>query len=181
MERILSGRKRGGARRRLAVGVALVALVPWALIGQRSHSSGSMGLGSGYGWNVSFHPVSQRSALVLAAVAAALWLGAAVLWVHPSRPTTIAAGGLVLAAAVAGTIYLAGRPAVVPGPSQAAVSRLRLGEREATVIAALGPAPDLGTATTLASSESLPCLVYPLSGLAVCFRDGRLAINSQAQ
>ena len=177
----MSRRKGSGPRGLLAVGIALVAFLPWGLIGQLGRSSGSMSFGPGYGWNVSYHPVSHRSALVLAALATALWLGAAVLWVGRSRRTTMVAVALVLATAVAGAGYLAGRPAVSSGPLPAALAGLRRGEREASVIAALGPAPDLGTATTLASGESLPCLVYPLSSLALCFREGRLAVNSQVQ
>jgi len=164
----------------LAISLAIGALYPLALTTSLSHGSGSLGLGSGQLWSVQFHNVVNRPTLPLAATAVVLWIAAAALWASSSALTTVVAVGVAVALSTVCVLVTVGDGSRNWSVVAAMVGTIRLGESESRVLATLGPAPDVGTASRLDSGGSLPCLVYNTSatGLAAfCFRDGKLALK----
>ncbi len=121
---------------------------------RRSESGGVIDFRSACGWNVSYRSVSHGPAPLLSASALALWAAAETVGPAHSR-----------------------RPGA--SPSQPAFVALRSGEQEASVITALGPAPDSGDATRLDRVTSSPCLPYPLSTMVGRFRNSRHALRHQ--
>ncbi len=170
-------------RRRLAIIVAVAAVYPWALTRSLSRASGVMGVGPSNAWNVAFHSYVHRPAVLLAVTAVGLWAAAGALWVARSRMLIAAALGSALALCFASAAL-----SISSGPRQSSVpatllGRIRLGESSAAVRATLGLAPYVGVATSVESGETLPCLVYAVSGslngrlTSLCFRDGELALR----
>lgn len=170
-------------RRRLAIGLAVGALYPWALTTSWSHASGGMSVGSGNTWSISYHNVVNRPVVLLGFAAVGLWVTAAALWAGRSRLLTGLAAGLAASLCVSSFVVSANAPRVLSAAPATLLAQVRLHESEAAVVAALGPAPQIGGGTNVRSGESLPCLLYPTSAgawgseAAFCFRNGVVAFT----
>lgn len=169
--------------RRLAIGLAVGALYPWALTTPWSHSGGGMSGGSGNAWSISYHSVVNRPVVLLGLAAVGLWVTAAALWAGRPRLVTGLAAGLAACLCVASFVVSADAPRMRSTVPAALLEQVRLHESEAAVVAALGPAPQIGDGTNAVSGESLPCLLYPTSAgpwapqAAFCFRNGIVAFR----
>jgi hypothetical protein len=166
--------------RAAAIPVALGALYPWVLSRSLTQDSGSMSSGSGPAWEVTFHDTVNRPTLLLGLTAVTLWAVAALLWASRAGRVAAGAAGVGLAVAGACAVISAGWPQPRSSLTPALLTRVRLGESRAAVVARLGPAPYLGVGTRGSSDRTLPCLVYqsssgPVPGPALCFRAGVLA------
>ena len=175
-----------GVRGRIAAVVALLALV--ALSSSWWHGRSGGGLG-GAGFSLAFTLDGWRSwgLLVLTLVAAALLVGAGVLWTA-RRPRGVVLGGAIVVAALA-----LGSWAVVIGQQFGALSMSELqaaslGTPRAQLEQRLG-APLLTNVTATASTPAaaLECDIYRAHAgsnfpvAALCFRDGVLALKLSEQ